>query len=215
MAGDCPTLLTRRCPTARWSLCAQHEDRQSPRPNDPVLAAPAGGPDHRMTRGERVLLRNRRRKCAAYRVSVAAGGIAELNDLAPNFVAAVTGGVLVAPLAAWAQQGNVRRIGSLGGPGRETAQPFVQPFLKGIRNWAGLTGKHHHRVAICGRKGGAASRPWAELIGLRVDSSSSRRRRRCSPPKMRPQQCPRLRRRRPLRLGSSPVWRDREETSRG
>ena len=46
-----------------------------------------------------------------------------------TFVAAVTGGVLAAPLAAGAQQGNVRRIGWLGGPSRETAQPFVQPFL--------------------------------------------------------------------------------------
>jgi hypothetical protein len=40
--------------------------------------------------------------------------------------------ILAAPLAVEAQQaGRVPRIGWLGGPTRETAQPFVQPFLQG------------------------------------------------------------------------------------
>jgi len=87
-----------------------------------------------------------------------------------TFVAALTGGALAAPVAGWAQQGKVPRIGWLGGPSRETAQPFVQPFLQGLKDLGWIEGQN---IAIEWRfAGGRAERLpelAAELVRLRVD----------------------------------------------
>jgi putative ABC transport system substrate-binding protein len=86
------------------------------------------------------------------------------------FVSALTGGILAAPVAAGTQQGKVPRIGWLGGPTRETAQPFVRPFLQGLRDLGWVEGQNliiEWRFA-----GGRAERlPGlaAELVRLNVD----------------------------------------------
>jgi len=50
--------------------------------------------------------------------------------------------MLAVPLAAKAQpQARVPRIGWLGGPSRETAQPFVQPFLQGLKDLGWVEGR--------------------------------------------------------------------------
>jgi putative ABC transport system substrate-binding protein len=88
-----------------------------------------------------------------------------------TFVAAVTGGVLAAPLAASAQQpGKVLRIGWLGGPTWETAQPFVRPFLQGLKDLGWVEGQN---IIIEWRFGGGRAERLpdlaAELVRLRVD----------------------------------------------
>jgi putative tryptophan/tyrosine transport system substrate-binding protein len=87
-----------------------------------------------------------------------------------TFVTALTGGVLAAPFAAGAQQGRVPRIGWLGGPTRETAQPFVGPFLQGLRDLGWVEGQN---IIIEWRfAGGRAERLpnlAAELVRLHVD----------------------------------------------
>ena len=78
--------------------------------------------------------------------------------------------MLAAPVAARAQQGKVPRIGWLGGPTRETAQPFIRPFLQGLRDLGWVEGQN---IIIEWRfAGGRAERlPGlaAELVRLRVD----------------------------------------------
>lgn len=86
------------------------------------------------------------------------------------FVAALTGGVFTAPLVACGQPGTVRRIGWLGGPARETAQPFVRPFLQGLRELGWVEGRNiivEWRFA----EGRAERLPdlAAELVRLHVD----------------------------------------------
>jgi putative ABC transport system substrate-binding protein len=87
-----------------------------------------------------------------------------------TFVAALAGGVLAAPQAAGAQQGKVPRIGWLGGPTRETAQPFVRPFLQGLQELGWVEGRN---IVIEWRfAGGQAERLpelAAELVRLRVE----------------------------------------------
>jgi putative ABC transport system substrate-binding protein len=87
-----------------------------------------------------------------------------------TLVAALTGGVLVAPLVAGAQPTKVPRIGWLGGPARETAQPFVLPFLQGLRELGWVEG---NSIIIEWRfaEGKAERLPdlAAELVRLRVE----------------------------------------------
>jgi ABC-type uncharacterized transport system substrate-binding protein len=80
-------------------------------------------------------------------------------------------GALTAPLVARAQTGApVRRIGWLGGPTRETAQPYVQPFLQGLKDLGWIEGQN---IVIEWRfAGGQAERLpalAAELVQLRVE----------------------------------------------
>src|SRR5262245_65618941 len=80
-------------------------------------------------------------------------------------------GALTAPLRAHAQTAApVRRIGWLGGPTRETAQPYVQPFLQGLRDLGWIEGQN---ITIEWRfAGGQAERLpdlAAELVRLRVE----------------------------------------------
>jgi putative ABC transport system substrate-binding protein len=86
------------------------------------------------------------------------------------FVSALTGGILAAPVAARAQQAKVPRIGWLGGPTREMGQPFIQPFLQGLRDLGWVEGQN---IVIEWRfAGGRAERlPGlaAELVRLNVD----------------------------------------------
>ena len=87
------------------------------------------------------------------------------------FVAAATGGLLASPLAGGAQQpGTARRIGWLGGPTRETAQPFLRPFLQGLKDLGWVEGQN---IVIEWRfAGGRAERLpalAAELVRLRVE----------------------------------------------
>ena len=87
-----------------------------------------------------------------------------------TFVSAVTGGILAAPAAARAQQVKVPRIGWLGGPTQETGQPFIQPFLQGLRDLGWVEGQN---IIIEWRfAGGVAERlPGlaADLVRLNVD----------------------------------------------
>jgi putative ABC transport system substrate-binding protein len=88
-----------------------------------------------------------------------------------TFLGTLAGGLLVAPLAVRAQPTQkVPRIGWLGGPTRETAQPFVQPFLQGLRDLGWVEGQN---IVIEWRfAGGRAERLpelAAELVRLRVD----------------------------------------------
>jgi putative ABC transport system substrate-binding protein len=87
-----------------------------------------------------------------------------------TFVTALTGGVFAAPPVAGGQPGKVRRIGWLGGPARETAQPFVRPFLQGLRELGWVEG---HNIIVEWRfaEGRAERLPdlAAELVRLRVD----------------------------------------------
>jgi putative tryptophan/tyrosine transport system substrate-binding protein len=87
------------------------------------------------------------------------------------FLGALTGGLLTAPLTAGAQQaGKVPHIGWLGGPTRESAQPFVQPFLQGLKDLGWVEGQN---IVIEWRfAGGRAERLpalAAELVRLRVE----------------------------------------------
>jgi len=59
-----------------------------------------------------------------------------------TFVTALTGGALAAPLAAGAQPQTVPRIGWLGGPSRETAQPFTRPFLQALQDLGWVEGRN-------------------------------------------------------------------------
>ena len=88
-----------------------------------------------------------------------------------TFLAGTGAMLLAAPLAAEGQQaGKVPRIGWLGGPTRETAQPFVQPFLQWLKDLGWVEGQN---IIIEWRfAGGRAERlPGlaAELVRLRVD----------------------------------------------
>lgn len=88
-----------------------------------------------------------------------------------TFLGTLASGLLVAPLAAGGQPTQkVPRIGWLGGPTRETAQPYVQPFLQGLRDLGWVEGQN---IVIEWRfAGGRAERlPGlaAELVQLRVD----------------------------------------------
>jgi len=59
-----------------------------------------------------------------------------------SFLGAVAGALIV-PLVARAQTAApVRRIGWLGGPTREAAQAFVQPFLQGLRELGWIEGQN-------------------------------------------------------------------------
>jgi putative tryptophan/tyrosine transport system substrate-binding protein len=78
---------------------------------------------------------------------------------------------LVSPRAARAQQaGKMPRIGWLGGPTREAAQPYVRPFLQGMKDLGWIEGRN---ILIEWRFGeGRAERLpalAAELVRLHVD----------------------------------------------
>ena len=80
-------------------------------------------------------------------------------------------GALTAPLVVRAQTAApVRRIGWLGGPTRETAQFFVQPFLQGLRELGWIEGQN---IIIEWRFGGGQAERLpalaAELVRLRVE----------------------------------------------
>ena len=80
-------------------------------------------------------------------------------------------GLLVAPLPADAQQAaKVPRIGWLGGPTRESAEPFVQAFQRGLKDLGWVDGQN---IVIEWRfAGGRAERLpdlAAELVRLQVD----------------------------------------------
>ena len=86
------------------------------------------------------------------------------------FLGAVAG-LLVAPLAARAQPaGKVPRIGWLGGPSRESAEPFVREFQRGLKDLGWIEGQN---LVIAWRFGGGRAEQLpdlaAELVGLRVD----------------------------------------------
>ena len=88
-----------------------------------------------------------------------------------KFVVAVTGAVLAAPTRVWAQsRSKIPRIGWLGGPTREAAQPFLRPFLDGLKD---LGWVERQNIVIEWRfAGGKADRLPAlarELVGLRVE----------------------------------------------
>jgi putative tryptophan/tyrosine transport system substrate-binding protein len=91
--------------------------------------------------------------------------------MSPALPIILTLALLAAPLEAWAQQtGKVPRIGWLGGPTRETAQPFVRPFLQGLKDLGWVEGQN---ILIEWRfAGGRAERLpelAADLVRLRVD----------------------------------------------
>jgi ABC-type uncharacterized transport system substrate-binding protein len=86
------------------------------------------------------------------------------------FLGAVAG-LLVAPLAARAQPaGKIPRIGWLGGPSRESAEPFVREFQRGLKDLGWIEGQN---LVIEWRFGGGRAEQLpdlaAELVGLRVD----------------------------------------------
>ena len=88
-----------------------------------------------------------------------------------HFLALVSSGLLAAPLAAEGQPtGNVPRIGWLGGPTRESAQAFVQPFQQGLRDLGWVEGQN---IVIEWRFAGGRAEQFpslaAELVRLRVD----------------------------------------------
>jgi len=89
-----------------------------------------------------------------------------------RFVLTSLAGALAAlPGAGAAQQsGRTRRIGWLGGPTRESAQPFVRPFLEGLKDLGWVDGQN---IAIEWRfAGGRAERLpalAAELVRLGVE----------------------------------------------
>ena len=87
------------------------------------------------------------------------------------FLGSLVCGLLAAPGAAGAQQtGKVPRIGWLGGPTRESAEPFVREFQLGLKDLGWVEGQN---IVIEWRfAGGRAERlPGlaAELVRLRVD----------------------------------------------
>ena len=88
-----------------------------------------------------------------------------------QFIIGSTLGLLVTPLAARAQQaGKVPRIGWLGGPTRESAEPFVRAFQRGLKDLGWVEGQN---IVIEWRfAGGRAERLpdlAAELVRLQVD----------------------------------------------
>jgi len=88
-----------------------------------------------------------------------------------RFVSILVLAILLAPFAADAQQAaNVPRIGWLGGPTRESAEPFVQVFLRGLKDLGWVEGQN---IVIEWRfAGGRAERLpdlAAELVRLQVD----------------------------------------------
>jgi len=88
-----------------------------------------------------------------------------------KLVAVLTLGLFAAPLAAEAQQaGKVPRIGWLGGPTRESAEPFVQAFQRGLKDLGWVEGQN---IVIEWRfAGGRAERLpdlAAELVRLQPD----------------------------------------------
>ena len=87
------------------------------------------------------------------------------------FVTVIAGGLLAPPLAALAQPaGRVPRIGWLGGPTRESADPFVREFQRGLRDLGWVEGQN---IVIEWRFGGGRAEPLpglaAELVRLHVD----------------------------------------------
>ena len=81
--------------------------------------------------------------------------------------------LFAAPLEARAQQtGKVPRIGWLGGPSRETAQPFVRPFLQGLKDLGWVEGQN---ILIEWRFGGGRAERLPEL------AAELRRRTACPP----------------------------------
>src|SRR5262249_14669942 len=87
------------------------------------------------------------------------------------FLGTLAVGVLAAPLATGAQPPRtVRRIGWLGGPTREAAQAFVQPFLQGLKELGWVDGQN---IAIEWRFGGGRAERLpqlaAELVRLGVE----------------------------------------------
>jgi len=69
------------------------------------------------------------------------------------------GAVLAAPLGAEAQRaGKVPRIGWLGGPTRESAEPFVEEFQRGLKDLGWVegqnerAGEHRHWLAPISRE---------------------------------------------------------------
>jgi putative ABC transport system substrate-binding protein len=88
------------------------------------------------------------------------------------FLGTLAGGLLAAaPRAVGAQPaGKVPRIGWLGGPSRESAQPFVRAFQQGLKDLGWIEGQN---IVIEWRfaDGKAERLPGlaAELVGLRVD----------------------------------------------
>ena len=88
-----------------------------------------------------------------------------------TFLCGLALGTLTVPLAAGAQRaGKVPRIGWLGGPTRESAEPFVQAFQRGLKDLGWVEGQN---IVIEWRfAGGRAERLpdlAAELVRLRVD----------------------------------------------
>ena len=88
-----------------------------------------------------------------------------------QFIIGSTLGLLAAPLAARAQQaGKVPRIGWLGGPTRESAEPFVRVFRRGLKDLGWVEGQN---IVVEWRfAGGRAERLpdlVAELVRLQVD----------------------------------------------
>src|SRR5262249_46272281 len=178
---------------------------------------PAGGPDHRMTGIARSF-------CAT-----AVGRVQPRPMLLPQgsrnsvisrrtFVATLTGSVLTGPLAAGAQPGGVRRIGWLGGPSRDTAQPFVQPFLQGMKDLGWVEGQN---LVIEWRfAGGRAERLpdlATELVRLRVElivvpstPTAMAAKNATTTIPYSPSEAMT-----PSGWGPPPAWRGREETSRG
>jgi putative ABC transport system substrate-binding protein len=88
-----------------------------------------------------------------------------------KFMAVMGGSLLAAPLAAEAQlAGKVPRIGWLGGPTRESANPFVREFQRGLKELGWVEGQN---IVIEWRFGGGQAEQLpalaAELVRLRVD----------------------------------------------
>ncbi len=88
-----------------------------------------------------------------------------------TFMAMLTGGIVVAPLAAVAQQpGKVPRIGWLGGPTRESAEPFLRTFQRGLKDLGWVEGQN---IVIEWRFAGGRAEQLpglaVELVRLRVD----------------------------------------------
>jgi len=88
-----------------------------------------------------------------------------------SFIRAIASTLVTTPLTTTAQQAEkVRRIGWLGGPTRESAEPFVREFLRGLKDLGWVEGQNliiEWRFA-----GGKAERLpdlAAELVRLRVD----------------------------------------------
>jgi ABC-type uncharacterized transport system substrate-binding protein len=88
-----------------------------------------------------------------------------------EFIVALAGGLVAAPLAAEAQQaGRVPRIGWLGGPTRESAEPYVQAFQRGLKDLGWVEGQN--MVIEWRFAGGRAERLpdlAAELARLQAD----------------------------------------------